>query len=95
MVLVCVFHTHHVFHIFDHTHDARVARWVGTNGAHLALTDVVATTAVLDFAAQLNERLAQIDGGALIALEQMEHKAQRGFAANAGQLRELVDSILK
>jgi len=68
--------------------------WIGANRTQSMVAEMKATLAILNFFDQAFECIAQAQGLAGFAAQQMQNQLERGLATNARKSRKGIDGIL-
>lgn len=89
MKLLGILHCQHILHILHHADDRGIAPGIGTDGAHLGITDIMAHTTVLHLALHAGDGIHKLIHIPLLPTEHKKHKAQSCLAPYTRQLGKL------
>jgi hypothetical protein len=93
-VLRGVFYRHNVFGIFYYTECGAVAPVAHADGADVVIGYIMTVRAETYVEAQLVQSVGKAEGVLFAFFYKVQHQAQSGLLANAGQLGDLVHSFL-
>ena len=95
VILLGILDGHHVLNVFHHTDRCLVATGITTDGAHVAVADVVADAAVFHLLLHAGYGVGKLLHVVCILTKQVQHQSQGRLAAYAWQFAELLYSLLQ
>ena len=89
LVLLRIFHSHHIADILHHTHRRSIPRRIRTNLADIRVGYIMADLTIFHFTLQLDDSVAKCFYSLQILTKQVQHQPHGRFSSDAGKLGKL------